>query len=141
MIKLFNFGESMQRWVLTFYNNIKSCVMNIGFSTGYFDIKRGVRQGDPLSSILFVIVMEVLLIRIRNDQDIECIEINDTTCIKISCYADDLTCFPKNIRSARNIMQVLDKFHRCSSLKVNIKKLKVCGWVINGCQMTILFLL
>ena len=66
--------------------------------------------------------MEVLLIRIRNDQDIEGIEINDTTCIKISCYADDLTCFPKNIRSARNIMQVLDKFHRCSSLKVNIEK-------------------
>ena len=50
--------------------------------------------------------MEVLLIRIRKDQDIEGIEINDTTCIKISCYADDLTCFPKNIRSARNIMQV-----------------------------------
>ena len=34
VIKLFNFGESMQRWVHTFYNNIKSCVMNNGFSTG-----------------------------------------------------------------------------------------------------------
>ena len=56
VIKLFNFGESMQRWVHTFYNNIKSCVMKNRFSTGYFDIKHGVRQGDPLSSILFVIV-------------------------------------------------------------------------------------
>ena len=37
VIKLFNFGESMQRWVHTFYNNIKSCVMNNGFSIGYFD--------------------------------------------------------------------------------------------------------
>ena len=96
--------------------------MNNGLSTGYFDIKRGVRQGDPFSSILFVNVMEVVLIRIRNDQDIEGIEINDTTCIKMSCYADDLTCFPKNIRSARKIMQVLDNFHRFSSLKINVEK-------------------
>ena len=39
------------------YNDISSCVMNGGHSTGYFDIKRGVRQGDSLSPYLFVLAI------------------------------------------------------------------------------------
>ena len=71
-----------------------------------------VQEAIPQISLFFLIARG----------DIEGIEINGTTCFKMSCYADDLTCFPKNLRSARNIMQVLDKFHRCSSLKVDIEK-------------------
>ena len=37
VMKSFNFRESIQRWVCTFYNNIQSCVMNNGMSSGYFD--------------------------------------------------------------------------------------------------------
>ena len=58
-------------------------------------VNRGVRQGDPLSSILFVVAMEVLLINIREDNNIEGIQIDQNNCIKLSCYADDLTCFIK----------------------------------------------
>ena len=122
VINSFNFGVSFQRWVNVFYNNIQSCVMNNGISTGYFPIKRGVRQGDPLSSILFVISMEVLLINIRENNDIRGININQGNTLKLSCYADDLTCFPGDIESAKNILQILDDFHSCSSLKVNVEK-------------------
>ena len=94
--------------------------MNGGFSTGYFDIKRGVRQIDPLSSILFVAVLEILLIRIRNDVNIKSIEISPNTNVKLSCYADDLTCFFSDIDSANNVLNVLEQFHSISSLKVNV---------------------
>ena len=122
MLKLFNFGDSIQRWVHTLYKNIQSCVMNGGFSTGYFDIKRGVRQGDPLSSILFVAALEILLIRIRNDVNIKGIEISPNINVKLSCYADDLTCFLSDIDSANNVLNVLEQFHSISSLKVNVDK-------------------
>ena len=42
--------------------------------------------------------------------------------IKCSCYADDLTCFLKDIKSADNMLRTLDMFYSCSSLKVNVEK-------------------
>ena len=58
-LSAFNFGQSFIKWINTFYNNIKSCVMNNGFSSTHFDMLRGVRQGDPLTVYLFIIALEI----------------------------------------------------------------------------------
>ena len=61
-LKAFNFGKSFISWVEMFYTNIKSCVINNGVSSPYFDILSGIRQGDPLSPFLFIISLELLSI-------------------------------------------------------------------------------
>ena len=70
VLKSFGFGADFIQWIRTFFNNAESCVMNNGNSTGYFPLKRGTRQGDPLSAYLFILVLEILLIQIRNNKDI-----------------------------------------------------------------------
>ena len=35
-------------WIKTLLRDQKSCVMNNGHSTGYFNLERGTRQGDPM---------------------------------------------------------------------------------------------
>lgn len=61
-LEAFNFGQIFIKWIRTFYNGAKSCVINNGFTSHYFDPQQGVQQGDPLSLYLFIIVMEVLSI-------------------------------------------------------------------------------
>ena len=52
-LEVMNFGPVFQRWIRTFYSNISSCVINNGYTTRFFPLKRGVRQGCPLSGLLF----------------------------------------------------------------------------------------
>ena len=53
----------------------------------------GIRQGCPLSGMLFVIAIEVLAQKIRHSKMIKGIEIeyNGSEEIKLSQYADDIT--------------------------------------------------
>ena len=66
-LQAFNFGTDFVAWVATFYKNKKSCVLNNGNSSDYFYLKRGVRQGDPVSPYLFDVTVEILGTAIRQN--------------------------------------------------------------------------
>ena len=97
------------------YKNVKSCVMNNGFTTGPFTLSRGVRQGDPLSPYLFIMALETLTIKIRIDDSIKGFKIGGES-TKLSLFADDMTCFVRDI---------LESFGSCSGLRVNHEKTEI----------------
>ena len=51
---------------------------------------RSIRQGCPISALLFLLVAELIAISIREDNNITSIIVRDT-CYKISLMADDTT--------------------------------------------------
>ena len=55
-----NFGDYFISWIKIFLRDITSQVKVNGFLTDEILITRGVRQGDPLSALLYIIVAEVL---------------------------------------------------------------------------------
>ena len=87
---MFNLGDNIRRWVRVIYHNIESCIINNGFTSKYSQVRNGVRQGDPLSSILFIIGVEILAIAIRENKNVNGVRINGTE-TKIGVLADDTT--------------------------------------------------
>ena len=78
MREKFKFDDSFIKWITVLYNGACSCILNNGFTSMYFSLQRGVRQGDPLSPYLFILVVEVLACFIRQNKQIQGIEVRDT---------------------------------------------------------------
>ena len=110
---------------------MSSCVINNGFATSYFNVDRGVRQGDPLSPLLFILSLEVLACSIRQNDKIQGIKIEDEV-VKISLFADDMTCFLRNKFSYENLIVNLDLFSRFSGLKLKTLCRPQCNARLNG---------
>jgi len=108
-LKSFNFGESFIKWVSALYSNKSSCILNNGFSTQMFEVRRGVRQGDPLSVYLCIITLELLLVKIRSDKDIKGITVENKEII-LAVFADDLTTFLQGVNSFERLSITLDRF-------------------------------
>ena len=54
-LETFGFGESFIAWITMFYKNILSCVTNNGFSTPFFNLKRGGPPGRSTITIAFYV--------------------------------------------------------------------------------------
>ena len=57
MLDCCGFHEKWRRWVFFFISIVKFSILINGTLCGFFESSRSIRQGDPLSPLLFVIVM------------------------------------------------------------------------------------
>ncbi len=69
-------------------------------------LQRGVRQGCLLSAYLFIIALETLACKVRNNNTIKGITIDNKE-IKISLLADDITMILADLISVKNSLTVL----------------------------------
>ena len=121
-LKYFNFGGSLISWINLFYTDISSCIQNNGWSSDFFPLTRGVRQGCPLSPYLFLLCAEILGTAVRRDDEVKGIQIYDKEC-KVSQYADDTTLILNGSQSSvERSFLLLDAFAQKSGLKVNYEK-------------------
>ena len=122
VLAFYNFGPDFINWIKTFYKNIESCCLVNGHLSDWFCVQRGCRQGDPISSYIFILCAEILANLIRNDPNINGIKIGNTEYI-ISQFADDTTLIldgtDKSLKAALNVLKF---YASISGLKVNIEK-------------------
>ena len=125
---MFNFGPIIRKWISIIYNNCESRVMNAGYITNYFKVLCGVRQGCPLSPFIFVIAVEILGLRIREEKNCKGVLLPNDYEAKVSQFAGDTTIIVKDVNSLKQALRVLADFGTISGLELNGKKTKVM-WI------------
>ena len=133
----FGFGPSFCRWVGLFYTNVFSRVICNGNLSAPIFLERGVRQGCPLSPLLYVLVSEVLSTQIRKCGDIVGFRLPGAGGLqfKVSQYADDATLFVKDERSLCHLLQIVGRYERGLGAKLNTSKSEAMWlgrWRANG---------
>ena len=119
-----NFGNNFCKWIKIIYTDICSCCMNNGHTSRYFKPSRGIRQGCPVSALLFVLVAEILATHLRTNANISGISISNTEFI-VSQLADDTSLFLNNESSLEAAIDLLTSFSKVSGLKLNKAKTQI----------------
>ena len=87
-----------------------------------FPLRTGTRQGCQLSPLLFDIVLEVLAIAIRQEEEIKGIQIGKEE-IKLSLFADDMILYIKKPKdSIKKLIDLINEFGNIAGYKINAKK-------------------
>ena len=121
----FNFGFKFISWIRLLYTlPVAAVCTNSNLST-YFELKRGTRQGCPLSPLLFAVALEPLALALKQCPTIKGIHRAGSE-HKASLYADDMLLFISDpLSSLPELSTLLTKFGRISGYKVNLQKRKL----------------
>lgn len=123
------FPEQFISWISTCLSIVRLSFLINGQSYGFIQAKRGLRQGDPISPLLFLLGMKYLsrsLQSLNGDPDFH----YHTKCrnLKLThmCFADDFMGFCRADRTSPIILKKkIEEFAQCSGLIVNPQKSQV----------------
>ncbi len=125
-LQKFNFGEHFIKWIKILYTNPLACIKNNGWISKEFKLERGIRQGCPVSALVFILAVEIMAVKIREDENIEGFTFGKKE-IKLSQYADDTTLILSNIQSVTTALHIITEFSKYSGLKLNLDKCEAVG--------------
>lgn len=118
-----NFSLKFIKWVKLLYTSISAKVKVNGQLSLRILIEQGVRQGCPLSALLYVLFIEALTVSVNANHNIKGIEVNGIE-IKLSQYADDTSSLLIGDDSIVSLFETLELFERVSGAKINQSKTK-----------------
>ncbi|XP_026439791.1 uncharacterized protein LOC113338628 [Papaver somniferum] len=135
VILKYGFSKDWCQWLEALLSSAKISVMVNGGSNGFFSMQKGLKQGDPLSPILFVLMEEVLrknLTRLVETNKIQPMVTRNGIAPTHLLFADDIFLFSNGSKkSILNLLQLLDDCQLCSGQSINKVKSKC---LIDGCS-------
>ena len=118
----FNFPLSFIQWVTTLYAEKEMRIINNGHTSSVIFPTNGLVQGDSLSPLLFVLVIETLALNLRANDQIVGFHFKEFH-KKLSMLADDMILSLKAKQTTVSaVLETLQEFAKISNLMVNLDK-------------------
>ena len=119
-----------------------SSFININGSVcGHVTLSRGFKHGDSISSQVYIVSIELLVMRLRNDPLFQGVTLPLDGTIKLTAYADDVNLYVTQSSDINIINSILSTYQSVSNAKVNWNKscgLKMNGWDVGlNCKLSI----
>ena len=128
------FGYSFIKWIRLLYRNPRCSVMVNGHISPFFFPSIGVRQGFPLSTLLYVLSMEVLACNVRASPVIQGITLPglSTPLPVLSLYVNDVSVIVSSDGAMEEVFYTYARFERGTGSKLNLDKCE--GLWLGGCR-------
>lgn len=117
MLNRFGFAERWIQWVMMCVSSVNYSIFVKADSVGPIQPGRGLRQGDPLSPYLFILISEGLFALIKGvmaRSGIHGVKISDegnnTTICLCSCYLRQKKIYPSNVFGDKHLILIF-KFY------------------------------
>ena len=139
LLSRFGFGPSFCFWINTLYNGANMRIIVNEWLSDAIPLSRGVRQGNSLSPLLYILSVETLACKIRNNPNIEGFLLPGARglCYKVGVYADDTTCIVKSYCSLQCLFRMINVYEGGSGARLNVTKTKAMwlgAWRSRGDQ-------
>jgi hypothetical protein len=131
VLEHYGFGPFMCGNIRKLYDGAESVAQINGFLTQPVEVKSGIRQGCPLSTILFTLCLDSL-IRTINDNIKACRPARHRHKPVTVAYVDDVTLILRSTQEVHIIQQAINVYERDTGAKINFHKSKALalgrGW-------------
>ncbi len=118
----FGFQKEFIDWFKTLYKNpITHVKINNTLSKG-ITIKRGIKQGCPLSALIFILCTEILCLAVKQNKEIKGITLPENKEARINQYADDTCLFLHDEISVQTALGIIHEYSSVSGLHLNLDK-------------------
>jgi len=125
-LEKFNLPRRFINTVQSLYRNAETSVIINGVASSPFRVTRGVRQGDPLSCLLFNLAIEPLACMLCASPNLQGYNIPGIEHkLIVSLYADDTTIYLSESDSYKDLQDILEKWCIASGTKFNTEKTEI----------------
>lgn len=120
------FGIAFIRWIMSCITTVSFSVLINGATSPFFHVERGLRQGCPLSPLLFLLVTEGLSRAIKEAKAqgrFKGVQIVQNLFITHLLFVDDVLIFCSGTRGDTRVLQeILDLFSKVIGMEINAEK-------------------
>eukprot|EP00253_Pinus_taeda_P006109 PITA_06109 len=124
------FSYPFVSWIMGCITNVSFVVLVNGATSSFFNSQRGLRQGCPLSPLLFLLVAEGLsrlIHKAKREEKVKGIEVAINLYITHLLFVDDILIFTNgNHNELKEFKCIFDLFLKATSMQINSGKSQVC---------------